>query len=154
MRPEPSVLSEKQSERAPSGALGADEAGSLSDGLDAGKNHREGTAVLVLSFPPDEQGCPELLGIVEGEPPSIQDAAGRKSAVSGERRDSNHDSTSASVAANAVESALALALEKATTAGRWDVVVQLAKELEARQLARTAPNVVSMARKGREGGQR
>jgi hypothetical protein len=34
------------------------------------------------------------------------------------------------------------------------VVAQLAKELEARRLARVAPNVVAMARKGRDGGQR
>jgi hypothetical protein len=42
-----------------------------------------------------------------------------------------------------VEVALAKALEGATAAGRWDVVAQLAKELEARRLARE-PNVVAM----------
>jgi len=34
-----------------------------------------------------------------------------------------------------VEDALARAIERAVSAGRWDVVAQLAKELEARRLA-------------------
>ena len=42
--------------------------------------------------------------------------------------------------ADPVEGALAAALAGATAAGRWDVVSQLAKELEARRLANT--NVV------------
>jgi hypothetical protein len=42
---------------------------------------------------------------------------------------------------DAVEAALAKALEGATAAGRWDVVSQLARELEARRLGRAA-NVV------------
>jgi hypothetical protein len=45
---------------------------------------------------------------------------------------------------DAVEAALAKALEGATAAGRWDVVAQLARELEARRLER-AGNVVSIA---------
>jgi hypothetical protein len=36
-----------------------------------------------------------------------------------------------------VEDALARAIEGAVSAGRWDVVAQLAKELEARRLAAT-----------------
>jgi hypothetical protein len=40
-----------------------------------------------------------------------------------------------------VETALAKALTAATAAGRWDVVAQLARELESRRVAR-APNVV------------
>ena len=43
----------------------------------------------------------------------------------------------------AVEDALAKALEGATTAGRWDVVAQLARELEARR-AHRASNVVQL----------
>jgi hypothetical protein len=43
---------------------------------------------------------------------------------------------SAAAFIDAVEAALAKALEGATVAGRWDVVAQLAKELEARRLAR------------------
>src|SRR5688572_30237296 len=42
-----------------------------------------------------------------------------------------------------VEMALASALEGATSAQRWDVVAQLAKELEARRLSRE-PNVVPL----------
>lgn len=43
--------------------------------------------------------------------------------------------------AKTVEDALAAALGRASEAGRWDVVVQLARELEARRLA-GAGNVV------------
>jgi hypothetical protein len=38
-------------------------------------------------------------------------------------------------AAGFLEDALALALARASEAGRWDVVAQLARELEARRLA-------------------
>jgi hypothetical protein len=44
---------------------------------------------------------------------------------------------------DAVEEALARALGEATAAGKWDVVSQLARELEARRLVR-AGNVVSL----------
>jgi ribosomal protein S9 len=44
---------------------------------------------------------------------------------------------------DAVEAALARALMKAAEAGRFDVVAQLARELEARRLARE-PNVVEL----------
>lgn len=44
-----------------------------------------------------------------------------------------------------IESALALALAEATRAGRWDVVAQLARELEARRLA--GSNVVQLPAK-------
>jgi len=47
-----------------------------------------------------------------------------------------------SVALDAVESALALALEGAMRAGEWSVCAQLARELEARRLARA--NVVAL----------
>jgi hypothetical protein len=47
---------------------------------------------------------------------------------------------------DAVEAALAKALEGATAAGRWDVVAQLARELEARRLARMANVVVLPAK--------
>lgn len=46
-------------------------------------------------------------------------------------------------ARDVVEEALARALEGATQAGRFDVVAQLARELEARRLAR-AGNVVPL----------
>jgi hypothetical protein len=44
-----------------------------------------------------------------------------------------------------VEASLARALDAAAAAGRFDVVAQLARELEARRLAR-APNVVALRR--------
>ena len=47
------------------------------------------------------------------------------------------------MAADPVEAALCRALEAAATAGRFDVVSQLAKELEARRLA-GAGNVVAL----------
>jgi hypothetical protein len=46
-----------------------------------------------------------------------------------------------------VEATLASAIAKATEASEWSVVVQLAKELEARRLARSAPNVVDLAKR-------
>ena len=47
-----------------------------------------------------------------------------------------------------IESALAVALMEATKAGRWDVVAQIAAELQARRLE--GSNVVVMpAKKGR-----
>jgi hypothetical protein len=50
-----------------------------------------------------------------------------------------------------VDEALALALVKATDAGRWDVVAQLARELEARRLE--GSNVVALDPKAvRRGG--
>jgi hypothetical protein len=51
--------------------------------------------------------------------------------------------------ADAVEVALAKALETATAEKRWDVVAQMGRELEARRVAREAPNVVAIERKAR-----
>jgi hypothetical protein len=45
--------------------------------------------------------------------------------------------------AQTIETALSLALIEAAKAGRFDVVSQLAKELEARRLA-SSPNVVTL----------
>ena len=47
-----------------------------------------------------------------------------------------------------VDAVLAKALEAAATAGRFDVVAQLARELEARRLARE-PNVLRLNAKRR-----
>lgn len=54
-----------------------------------------------------------------------------------------------------IEAALAEALRGATAAGRFDVVAQLASELQARRIARQAPEVTSIAtaRAKRNGGQ-
>ena len=46
---------------------------------------------------------------------------------------------------------LAVALERASAEKRWDVVAVLGRELEARRMARAAPNVVPI-RGAREGG--
>lgn len=46
---------------------------------------------------------------------------------------------------DAVESALAKAIEGATSAGRWDIVAQLARELEARRVTRMG-NVVALTK--------
>ena len=43
-----------------------------------------------------------------------------------------------------VEVALAEAIKGATAAGEWSVVAQLARELEARRNAHSAPNVVEL----------
>jgi hypothetical protein len=56
-----------------------------------------------------------------------------------------------SAADNAVERALAHALDSAAEAGRFDVVAQLARELEARRRAR-AGNVVPLDPKTRRRG--
>jgi hypothetical protein len=45
-----------------------------------------------------------------------------------------------------VDDALAEALRGATAAGRWDVVAQLCREIEARRLA-TMPNVIALHKK-------
>jgi hypothetical protein len=52
---------------------------------------------------------------------------------------------------DAVEAALAAAMSAATAAGRFDVVAQLARELEARRCAR-AGNVVRLEASRRKGG--
>ena len=49
---------------------------------------------------------------------------------------------------DAVEAALAEAIKVATSAGRWDVVAQLARELEARRVAR-AGNVARLDARAR-----
>ncbi|MFP6684602.1 MAG: hypothetical protein VB934_07810 [Polyangiaceae bacterium] len=52
---------------------------------------------------------------------------------------------------DAVETALADALQRAAIEHRWDVVSQLARELEARRLARSSDKVVTLsdAKRGR-----
>ncbi len=51
-----------------------------------------------------------------------------------------------------IESALAKALEQASTAGRFDVVAQLAKELEARRLSASSNVVALRSRRDRTTG--
>ena len=56
--------------------------------------------------------------------------------------------------ADPVERALAFAIEEATKAKRWDVVLEATRELSRRQLSRTSPGVSSLdaARKRRDEG--
>ena len=61
----------------------------------------------------------------------------------------SEDARPSEPAGDAVEIALAAALEGATKAGEWGVVARLAEELQARRVAR-ASNVVSIARKVRK----
>lgn len=58
---------------------------------------------------------------------------------------------SAAAPVDAVEAALKSALEGATRAGRWDVVAQLARELEARRTALTGGNVRALRPTRRNG---
>jgi hypothetical protein len=51
-------------------------------------------------------------------------------------------------ASDPVEAALAKALSEASAAGRFDVVAQLARELEARRLARSG-NILVFRKRGR-----
>ena len=60
---------------------------------------------------------------------------------------SNHPPAIASP--GVVEGALAAALTAAAAAGQWEVVAQLARELEARRKALAAPNVIAL-RPGRD----
>jgi hypothetical protein len=50
------------------------------------------------------------------------------------------------------EDALALALARASAAGRWDVVATLASELQARRLAAAGVPALDQARARRTGG--
>jgi hypothetical protein len=52
-------------------------------------------------------------------------------------------SASRSLETDGLEGALAEAIRRASTAGQWDIVARLAKELDARRLARSG-NVVSI----------
>lgn len=104
----------------------------------------------------DEQQSSEPSETAGDEPRGNSDGVERKCAVSGRRRDSDHDSTGAPSAADHVEAALAEAIRKEAgrSEARADVLLALTRELEARRLARAASNVVPLARKGREGGRR
>jgi hypothetical protein len=52
---------------------------------------------------------------------------------------------------DSVEAALSDALTRASAAGEWSAVAALAKELEARRLARAATNVIAIDRSTRGG---
>lgn len=54
--------------------------------------------------------------------------------------------------ADAVETALAAGLRLAAQAGQWQAVAQLAKELEARRLARESSKVVAISSRAERKG--
>lgn len=55
-----------------------------------------------------------------------------------------HDLAQGGPAIDPVEEALARAIELASNAGQWDVVSTLSRELSARRLSRTAPEVTTL----------
>jgi hypothetical protein len=78
----------------------------------------------------------------------------RESTESAEIADVRYKTGTAVLGVDAVEEALAVALDRASAEQRWDVVVLLGRELEARRLARNAKNVVPLRRGVREEGGR
>ena len=102
-----------------------------------GHEQRSGTRdsnPLDTSSAAAERSSPAVERVTE-EPPSTRSDVPRRD---GDRR-GDHD--------DPVIAALASALSKAAEAGRFDVVAQLARELEARRLAH-AGNVVALPRRG------
>ena len=91
----------------------------------------------------------ELTGIESAETstPSVVQGTEKQAAVATKAAPKQ---PAVSVSAVDVEEALAGALTAASAAGQWDVVAQLAKELEARRLARSG-NVVALVAKARRG---
>jgi hypothetical protein len=65
--------------------------------------------------------------------------------LGGQRQELGGEGT---VAHDAVEAALAAGLSLAAQAGQWEAVAQLAKELEARRLARGSSKVVALSSRG------
>lgn len=84
----------------------------------------------------------------DSKPPQNTDDSAENKANGDDRPDLSGSEESPSVvqdpepSIDPVEAALVEALKAATLAGRFDVVAQLAKELEVRRVARTAANVV------------
>lgn len=82
---------------------------------------------------------------------SSKDHGGAGKEATSERGDVASDATvldegrrSEHVETDPIEAALAHALRAATEAGRWELVGQLASELQARRVARCAPNVATL----------
>jgi hypothetical protein len=91
---------------------------------------------------------------IEHAPPYARSVADRRGndADQATKDDERRREVSASGAhdVDAVDAALAEALRAATIGARWDVVAQLARELEARRLARTG-NVVHLSHERKRG---
>jgi hypothetical protein len=84
----------------------------------------------------------------EGAPGTVKQGGGPESSPTVTGPNPASGQVVASVG-NPVEEALARALREASVAGRWDVVAQLARELEARRDAKPG-NVVSLADRARK----
>jgi hypothetical protein len=100
-----------------------------------------------------ERWLPFALPLRGSRKASVGSASERDSGISAEpdaRSDTNERSgapeTPGCATLDVIERALADALTRASVAGEWMVVAQLARELEARRLARTAPEVVDLAK--------
>lgn len=98
--------------------------------------HERGVEPLCLAAP-EPKSCREDGSSGEASSPSTVDGAGV---------DANHPNPGGASMTMSIETPLAVALTEATRAGRWDVVAQLAAELQARRLDRS--NVVSIAKRG------
>ena len=86
----------------------------------------------------ERQGAPKVPRKRESDSPSLPAPEDSNPTDPGSRSDSG-------VTPDAVDTALATAIADATKAGKWDVIVLLARELEARRVARVATNVVDLA---------
>jgi len=90
-------------------------------------------ASLVYQGPLAEQA---YAGDLKESPRQPEQADSRKDADSEDEQEQPKAQSGPSGAVDAVESALAMALTEATKAQRWELVAQLAGELEARRRAR------------------
>lgn len=85
----------------------------------------------------EEAGSAGVAGVSAGTCSDLHDGSGER--CKGEPGTDGVD---------AVEVALARAIERASAAGRWDVVAELARELEERRRSQQAPNVVRLELSG------
>jgi hypothetical protein len=80
------------------------------------------------------------LGVAGSNPVSRSEFAEKEPKTKVPSGETSGDSTTV----DAIEVALAHALTAASHAGQWDIVALLARELAARRLERSAPNVVDL----------
>jgi hypothetical protein len=114
------------------------------------------TGADVSALDPAPLSAPTGAGTVETSPPLVADRPEGPAVETAKGDAGSHAASSAppphdEPPLDFVEAALADALSAATTARRFDVVAQLAKELEARRVARTR-NVLSLDVARRRGG--
>jgi hypothetical protein len=88
---------------------------------------------------------------IEHSPPYVRRVVDRRVDDSDQATQNDQMRREVSASEDVVEAALARAIERATAAGRWDAVAQLAKELEARRLHQTG-KVVHLTKRAARGG--